>query len=1741
MSAAGDLVGSAHVDIHVNAGPGEAELAAFKAKVDRDFDELGRKKAEASLNLKKADFDREIEDAKAQLDYFKMRRANATLGLAKKHFDEQIAAAEAELAALTKKKRTIQIDSRQVKAAHDAERLLAKERALSERAAVQGAKAERALTTERERAVTQTIKNRAELAKLSAEYEKLRGRQIAMEKSSRRVFSSKSIGTAEKEARRLERVASEADYVKHKIEKLGGSVQDLDPQIQKNHTLWGRWLSRLGDTSIRIGPITTSLKGLGTGLSLLGPLIFELGGGLTSLVGTLGEGLAGAATVSAGALAGLVTSAAGIGFVIGPMVGEFKEVTAASTALHKAVLKYGKGSEQAATYQERLNNELHGVSPIAREAFESYGGLKDRWRDLTKAARPAVFTAFGESLKTVQSLLPAFASESVKTTQVAGKAWDGWMKSLRSSEAKGLLKSIMSDFRASIPGLADGLGSLVAMLGRLSAAGAHFLPGLSNGFAEWADSLEHAVGGGAALQSDVGGLVDQMRDLGHLSQDTGSLLVHIFDASADSGQGLVKSLDNVIKRWDKWTQSSAGKLGLSEFFGDSQTATEDFMSSLSHLTRLLFEFSRATAPVANGLLKVVTGIGDIVSAADDIVGIKTIFQGLGIALAGLWVTSKVFSYGDAIASTTARLGALVGIQSASAAAAEAQAAATATATVALEAEAVAATEADVALGANGLLGVSAAAGSGFGRFGASGAKLREVLTGITAAITAGPFGRGASKLGGGLTRVGGGFSAAARSAAAFGAAMLPELIVPAAGAAALAGLVLLLKDSRHTLADVKTEFREAGVQIAAAMDDSSAHIDKYVASQHRSIKASNATAAARSRLVQLQKENAPADKITRSVEALADAEANQAATSRQSSVVNRQQIQDQHKLIAGTKARVAAAKDEIHALSIRAKNEREMQEDLAGGGELGTTEKELTKARRDLATATKEIAQAQKQEAVTAIPYERQLKNLKPITQAAEQGLRKLVNTIGASGAKKIGSFIDPKDVARATELGNKLTKLGRGGQVKQVAVKSQGADQTIAKLQRLQKQTNRVEGARATIKVGANDTQAQTKLKRLGALSQRIAGTKQTVHILANSNSAEQAIQRLKQHLTQVVTRQYKAELKAEDKSGATANNFHHHMQGVASQKYQARITAIDDASAKAKTAEGAAKRAGQQKPKINITATNSQALGAIISVQSALADLHDKTVSVNVVTHKSGGYSGGPAGMYYSTFAAGGINDREIQRANEKAVTQQSGPSRRITRPTMLVGEQAPSHPEYVIATNPAYQSSNEQYLADAAGEFGYDLVPAYKKGKGKKGKKSGGGKSSGSSKPTTADILAKHPPNPKHRPHKIAKVEKWGPVAAYNAAETDAQIKEEIYGQVFAHDESEIKAGRMSQWEFPRLRGLLADQTADYHKLAALVPDIRSTVNNELGRIHGLIDGKGEFSKTAIRGLTRGISKEKAKLSKLKQGKNESDAAFRKRKRPYEHSITKQETEQHKKEKERDRLIEIKAEARQELSEVSGAKKMNEAKTNAERSEDELQYIVDVESGAVEAPYAEDAGEALIEESEEFKRAKADLVAAELAGSTTGEESARQHMIEIAEREYAAAKQTASPEDDIDVGERLKALKEEAKDNGGKSTIGEQTASYNEAREQLYQQFASNIFGQLTPTAAPGVPAVGASGGTPSYAPGGKTALAAATPALSAGASTAGGNDATIKVVNNFAAPPPDPHTWTRQQEFELGALA
>ncbi len=1689
MGAEGDLVGQAHVDIHVNSAPGEAELAAFKAKVDRDFAELDRKKAEAKITADKRPLERAIAETEAELAALNREKVDIEIGVDKDgdaekrltDIDKKMKDLAATKRKLASEKGIFERDAASLKdlnaqralsekrqaamarAYSDEQRMIkrvANERAHSLREVQRAGQVEARARAQNAKydaeRIDSSIKVRAELAKLSEQYEKLRGRQLGLEKSSRRVFSSRSIATAEKEARQLERVASEADLVRHKIEKLGGSVHDLDPQIQRNHTLWGRWLSRLGDTSIRIGPITTSLKGLGLGLGLLGPLLFQLGGGLTSLVGTIGEGLVGAATIGAGALGGLALSAAGVGFIIKPMIGEFKEVKSASEAVHKAQLKYGKGSDEVRTAQEKLNHELHGVSPIAREAFQSYGGLADRWKSLTKAARPAVFNAFGESLKTAQSLLPAFASESVKTTQVASKAWSGWMKSLRSDEAKGILKGIMSDFRASIPGLADGLGSLLAMLGRLSAAGAHFLPGLSNGFAEWADNLEHAVGGGQALQQDVGGLVDQMRDLGHLSQDTGSLLVHIFDASADSGQGLVNSLDDVIQRWDKWTQTAEGKRGLNDFFGDSKSATEDFMSSLSHLTNLLFQFSRATAPVADGLLKIATGIGDLVSAASGIVGVKTAFQGLGIALAGLWVTGKVMAFAGGIQTVTR---ALYGMAAGEAAVAAAQSSGLGS----------------ILLGRGKKSTTVASAGDNAAR-----SAKQLALFGTSAGA--------AEAAAGGLTR----------GAGLLALALTPQVLIPAAVVAGLVTLAVVLDDAGRSVEDMQEDFRRAGHEMNSALDSSAGHIDGFITAQNRNAKTADAVAAAQARVIKLQNAGAPPRKVVSAIEELTAAEDARARAVRHTGAVNKEQITDQRQLLRGTKDRVKSAKELVDSLKEQVSDEKTLEEQNAMDADPATV-KDLAAAKRELARASREAGEAYNEEAAALIPYERHQKGLQQITKNTATALRELSTTIGAAGVKKIGNFVDPKDVARATNLTTQLAKLGRGGQAKNIAVKSSGADETISKLQRLRQQSLRVEGKVIKLKATTNDSAAQKSLQRLSARAQRLAGTQTILRILANSSNAEEAIRKVRAKLKAIAQEKYEARINAIDNSKGKSDAAKRRLREAAGGNYTAQIKAVDNASPKAIKAKAKAEAFKQGKYDANITANASQAMSEIERVKSGLAAINGTTARATVYVGvsgpgagKLGNFAGGPA-AYIQTipFAAGGLNNRELQRANEKAVRKQAGPSQRINKPTMLVGEQAPQHHEYVIATNPAYRDANERYLDQAAGDLGYEVVPAYKKGKGKKSKNKAGGAGQKTGP-------GPHPPKLNKRTHRYLKATKlnygeW--LQRFNATEQNADVEEGHYGAELNHEEREIAAGRMENWDYGLLRGFKENIREDNRKLLnPIIPRMEKKIVDQQSAAEKTLKG----TRVRLSQVGGTIGKLENEYDKMEKNSSESTKDFNTKKRRKKHQIDewqKQQKELRKARKNEEALIK---EAKKELAKIRG--ETPGIKDALYEAEGDVQYITDVEGGIVEAPYAE-----------------------------TG---------------------------------------------GGKDapTIGEQTASLSEAREQLYQQFASNITGQTAPGAAPGasgagggsaaggpmassfggtgrsggapgyIPGapgydIGRSGGTPNYFPG----SASSSPRGAMPGSTSWPGGRTIKVVNNFAAPPPDAHTWAKSQEFELGALS
>lgn len=1658
-----DKIGSAYVEVDANTSPAEAAFRKLQADADRTMAELGRKKAELEINAKTVGFDREIDKVKTEIDNLKRKKASITIEADTKQLDADIAEAEAELKSLTGKKRKITIDSRDLRNTNRDASLLGKTMAANEKLALDTAKANDRLASSRARDNTNILKNRVEIDKLSSSYEKLAGQRQKLERGQRGIFSGRSIAQSEQEARALGRVGNEMELTKHRIEQLGGSVKGLDPALNKDRNRLENWFTSLSKVRLSLGPISGSLKQFGLAAGLLGPILFEVGGGLLSLIGVAGTAFTGAMAAGSAAAAGFGLSALGVGLIMKPVIGEIKAATAASTAYQKAVLKYGKDSTQAKTAQEQLGHTLKGISPGAREAIKSFGSLKTTWTKLTAAAKKPLFNAAAASINTVKALLPSFARESVATTKVAAAGWEKWMAALRSPGAKDAIEQIMGNFRQSLPPIMSGLQALGATIGHIASASSAFLPGLSGGFNDWAQSIEKAVGSGAQLEGKIGRLIGHMRDVGHLAQASGRFLVGFFNASANSGDDLTKSLTQTIDKWNAWMKTTHGKNSLSDFFSESAGATKEFFSSLANLSTLIFQISRATAPLANGFLKVVTFIGNIVTAADKLVGVKTIVQGLGVILGGLFVASKVVAYGEAIGGVLARLGLMGAATTADVGATEALTAATAELTAALTAEVAAGEAASAALGAEGLAAGAAGAETGLG--------------GVAAAA-------------GGAEA---GMAGAEGSAGLLAAALAPEVLIPAATIGALALLIGNTGKAETAWTRAATKFRETGKALSGSVRSFTKDGEAYGKGMTEQAVITDKVSAARQRLIKLQKENAPEAKLTQAVLALNQAEHEQIAVGVENARGRVKSVAAAKQTLAAAKANIAAAKEKIKA------NKEEQQQAIGPEGEKvkhgdlnPSILRKEAEAQKSLSQAQREAGAAARELTVANIPLERQTRGLAPITDKTAESLKKLSSTIGSAATKKIGNFINPGDVAKVANLSNHLTKLGQGSTVKKIDVKSNGADQTINKLQQVSRQSNKISGKVAQLNVKTNDTGAQQKLSRLSQLSQKVAGAHPTLRILANASNAEQAAHRIEQHLHHLAEAKYQARITAIDQATAPGSKARATLTAAAQGKYQARITAVDNASAPAKKAKQAADSVkGTYAAHVSAPGA-AQAASQIASVTSALAAMPtSKTVTVHYTSTGSTAphhFAGGP-GEYAAAFATGGMSDQQMQRAYNQSGEERNGESRKVNKPTMLVGEQ-PGHPEYVIATNPSYRSSNERYLDQAAGDLGYDLVPAYAKGHGHHhkhgGSKSGGSKSGGdSSDPGPA------PYKPQNKKHWTVHKHRFAPnsVNELNTSENILANEEHFFNAELSREEQEIAHKTRTSWDFATLKGYLQREQGIEHKIInTLIPAIASASNSAYNQAEHELQGPLSAKNVhAAQKTAAAVGKEYSNLKSPTKQKGESENDYKARVKAYTHQKAAKKAQAKEAanyakrlEKERGEAQQMKEDARQELTEVRQEVRAEHMASLRELETQET-GISDVEAHPELAPYYEAPGSA----------------------------------------------------------------------GGEIPTPAEQTASFNTARQSLYQAFAGNLAGlgvMPVTRGGPGGPGAGAgvmsglsaSPGSFGYLPAPTTGQGSG-PFEGAGNAATGSTPGSNTIINNFAAPPPDPHTWTMQQQFEIGALA
>lgn len=474
----------------------------------------------------------------------------------------------------------------------------------------------------------------------------------------------------------------------------------------------GHAIAGLQNMTVRLGPFTTTIRGLIVAMTILGPLIVDVVGALGSLVSSVGAATLGVGALSAGFIGGAIPALLGFGLVIKGVVSDMQNVQKAQKAYDDAVRK--GNTDLAAKKLKELRATMGNVSEATAKTWGQWKNLKKEWATTTAPARGSVFTAIAQGITTAQKLMPRFGAETNNVMAVAERATTRWQKALRSDEGSKILFTMMRNFRRTLGPVLDGLGNMVAYLGRVGAIASRQLPHLGREFRDWSAGVNSVDT--KSLKGKVNSVIDSAKNLGRWFLAAGRLLKTFFAGGVEEGDNFVQTMTNAMNRWTRFLSSTKGQSDLHTFFDRAIKGTQALYSVLAPLISSFVMWAQAMAPLSRNFFAFAGAVAKVVTGFLSLTALRGPLSALATTLGVIWGVGKIGKAIDMIANFTR---ALLGMKTAE----QAVAAATTEATVAQEAQIAVSKESSMMRGA-GILG-----GLGKGGTGKAAGSLRGLLMG----------------------------------------------------------------------------------------------------------------------------------------------------------------------------------------------------------------------------------------------------------------------------------------------------------------------------------------------------------------------------------------------------------------------------------------------------------------------------------------------------------------------------------------------------------------------------------------------------------------------------------------------------------------------------------------------------------------------------------------------------------------------------------------------------------------------------------------------------------------------------------------------------------------------------------------------------------------------------------------------------------------------------------------------------
>jgi hypothetical protein len=1319
------------INISLNDGDALAGLDRVEAEFKAKMAAISRMEAKAKIDADAARFDEAIDRVKARIVSLKAERAEVVVQANKDDLDRKITAAELAITRLNARKAEVKIEVQGEAKALAAEAAIAKAEADRQkaydgyaraRAQVQSADARAAKDAEKAAYLESTAATRAELAaakqqariaSLRREYANLADK-IEETASKPAPFGKEAkikVGLDEAFLRtRLEAVKAELNAlgghppVDIKIDTDEGFLQRAKLKLLGFFNDIQSKAANIGNIRINAGPISGTVRTLGAAVAALSPIITSLGGGIVSLVGVMGTGLVGAATVASGVITGLGLNFAGVFGALKPAIADFSAAREATKAYTTAVQKYGASSKEAKTAQQEMNSTLKSVSPQARDAAIGLHVMSNEWAHLTESTAKHDFgKVLASGVKTVSDLMPGLARNTNDTMNIVSSRIDSVLSRLRSPAGIKIFDSLGASANKFLAPALSGLEHLGAAFIHVGDAGARIFAGpAGNGFNKWASDIDKATQPGAKLDGEITRIGGHAEDLVHFFGSLGKLIGTVLNGSADSGDKLVQSMTKAADAWNRFLNTSKGQNDMTRFFNRSVSDVEALAKALSPLLAAFVQWSNLLAPFTTGLLQGVSFVSRLIDGITKLIGLGGPLGTLGATFGALFAVNKIGAFVGMLikaVSLVKELGAVgtlkaLGTGAFSIGGGLAGGARDAGATIAASM-----TEAGSSVAAeirSAMLSGGAEAGAEVGAAEATGGAASAAEGAAGAAVGGGVLGRGINFVkgifgAGGATAATEGVTEAtvatdglAASVGGLGLALAPETL----GISALVGGATLL--AVHFL-KTKSAASELEQQVHSGAT-ANAHLkDSWGSLTSAMIESGSALHTSNVNLKEL-KHNLEVTKTGTTEHERAELAYNEAL---RTNIKLRTEAQNQGKTAeVATENDITGLKTVVSAMGkqIAAKKESIALDKTTGGYRQNELTKQLGELEHNRAYQSGQLTEALNRQAAVASTLARSYKGLPELTKQAEQSIGALSRQGGKPIAVKIATkFTSSQDV-------NTVAKSAS-------AALGAGASQKVV------------------MKVVADASSAEQTLKSLNTLKLITKNMPLTAYDGPKIVSLLRSIDGIKLS---------PKEVSVLDKGGADAVAMLHHILGIKIPGKNVNINGHDGVSGPAKDALASILKI----PQVHNSAVKAfvSGLDSVNSLADAIAGIASKTVTIaantvntvtNVIKKTFGHAEGGAHGPYEKTM--GGKYDS----------------------PTLLVGEE--NRTEYVIATNPAYRSDNVEYLREAASELGYNVDEAAK-GKSKKkapAKKAAAKKATATAAPgtgaTAQQIKELHVPDP------------------------------------------------------------------------------------------------------------------------------------------------------------------------------------------------------------------------------------------------------------------------------------------------------------------------------------------------------------------------------------------------------------